>query len=177
MVTIFNKNFPSITAALIYMGWTEESSKILPAPEMTGNDYSGTVGTYEYVYIGTKETVVWVRDEALWEKHAVIQGVDSGILVLNGERLADVALRQAVDMEGDTHILLSVWSPNTVSGGPGFINFPLRDRLVMEAEAVDEEGDERHILALSVEGSILLFVGNAFVAREAKLIAYHLLKQ
>lgn len=177
MVNIFNKTFPSVTAALMYMGWTEESGKVLPAPEMTGNHYSGTVGTYEYVHIGVKETVVWVRDEALWEKHAVIKGVDSGILVLDGERLADVALRQAIDMEGDTHVLLSVWSPNTVSGGPGFINFPLRDRLVMGAEAMDEEGDERHILALSVEGNILMFVGNAFVAREAKLVAYHLLKQ
>ena len=178
MVTIFNKTFPSVTAALMYMGWTEESGKVLPAPEMTGNDYSGTVGTYEYVHIGVKETVVWVRDnEALWEKHAVIKGVYSGILVLDGERLADVALRQAIDMEGDTHVLLSVWSPNTVSGGPGFINFPLRDRLVMEAEAMDEEGVEQYILALSVEGNVLVFAGNAFVAREAKLMAYHLLKQ
>lgn len=177
MVTIFNKEFVSVTAALVYLGWEEEGSKVALAPELTGESFSTTTGTYELVNLGGKDTVVWVRDERLWERHAEVGGVDCGVATLDGERLADVALRQAVDMEGWYYVFLSVWSQNTVAGGPGFINFPLLDRILAHAEVLDEDGNERHILALSVGGNTLVYVGNARMGAEAEMTVRHLLKQ
>lgn len=178
MVTIFNKSFSSIVEALVYFGWTDDTDKLVLAPEVDGEGFHTTKGTYTRVSMYGQDKVVWTRDEDLWTVSEEVGGMDRGLVHLDGEILCDVVLREAVRMGGQKEVLMSIWSGVTHRGDSGFLDFHLEAGKIAKLETIDSEGDEHMVLALLVgAGHILTYVGDASSCWEAEQMANHLLNQ